>query len=148
MGRVGDISSDLPRKAGGRGVRPARISEKDTGHKSARPGRRARTTRTPSGSAPVASSENAEAFASVWEALGFYDGEAANLEARSALMMQIENIIRSHGWTQAQAAKQCRVTQPRMSELLRGHIDRFSLDALVNIAAALGRRVRIELDAA
>ncbi|MGH9904514.1 MAG: XRE family transcriptional regulator, partial [Pyrinomonadaceae bacterium] len=40
------------------------------------------------------------------------------------------------------------VTQPRMNDLLRGRVSRFSLDALVNIATAIGRRVRIELEAA
>ncbi len=50
--------------------------------------------------------------------------------------------------TQADAAKHCGVTQPRINDLLRGRISRFSLDALVNIAAALGKRVHIELEAA
>ena len=52
------------------------------------------------------------------------------------------------GWTQVEAASHCGVTQPRINDLLRGRISRFSLDALVNIAAALGRRVHVELEAA
>lgn len=51
------------------------------------------------------------------------------------------------GWTQVDAAQRCGVTQPRISDLLRGRISRFSLDALVNIAAALGRRVHVEIEA-
>ena len=46
------------------------------------------------------------------------------------------------------AAERCGVTQPRINELLRGRVSRFSLDALVNIATALGRRVRVEVEAA
>ena len=49
---------------------------------------------------------------------------------------------------QAEAAAQCGVTQPRMNDLLRGRVARFSLDALVNIATALGKRVRVAIEAA
>jgi predicted XRE-type DNA-binding protein len=63
-------------------------------------------------------------------------------------MRQVEAIVKSNGWTQTEAAKRCGVTQPRMNDLLRGRVSMFSLDALVNIATALGRRVRVELDAA
>jgi predicted XRE-type DNA-binding protein len=47
-----------------------------------------------------------------------------------------------------QAARHCGVTQPRINDLLRGRVSRFSLDALVNIALGVGRRVHIELEAA
>jgi predicted XRE-type DNA-binding protein len=89
-----------------------------------------------------------ERFANVWDALCDTPEEAANLTARSEMMMQITDIIKKGGWTQAEAARKCGVTQPRMNDLLRGRIDRFSLDALVNIATALGRKVRITLRAA
>ena len=87
-----------------------------------------------------------QVFANVWDALADSPAEAANLELRSGLMIRIEKIVRENGWTQADAAKRCGVTQPRMNDLLRGRISRFSLDALVNIASALGRRVRMSLD--
>jgi predicted XRE-type DNA-binding protein len=87
-------------------------------------------------------------FASVWDALADSPEEAANLTARSDLMFQIAGIVKKSGWTQTEAAKRCGVTQPRINELLRGRIDRFSLDALVNIATALGRKVRLEIEAA
>ena len=61
-------------------------------------------------------------------------------------MDEIEAIVKASGWTQKEAAKRCGVTQPRMNDLLRGRITRFSLDALVNIAAALGRKVRVSLE--
>lgn len=85
-------------------------------------------------------------FANVWDAIADTPEEAANLTLRSDLMDKIEGIIKENGWTQAEAAKHCGVTQPRINDLLRGRISRFSLDALVNIAAALGRKVRVSLE--
>jgi predicted XRE-type DNA-binding protein len=87
-------------------------------------------------------------FANVWDAIADSPEEAANLELRFRLMEKISAIIEQSGWTQAEAAKRCGVTQPRINDLLRGRISRFSLDALVNIAAALGRKVKIRLAAA
>ena len=87
-------------------------------------------------------------FASVWDALCDTPEEAANLTVRSDLMIQISGIIKKSGWTQTEAAKRCGVTQPRINDLLRGRIDRFSLDALVNLATALGRKVQLKLKAA
>lgn len=85
-------------------------------------------------------------FANVWDAIAETPEEAANLTLRSDLMDEIEAIIRANAWTQKEAAKRCGVTQPRINDLLRGRITRFSLDALVNIAAALGRKVRVSLE--
>jgi len=89
-----------------------------------------------------------EKFENVWDAIADSPEEAANLSARSDLMDQIEALIKRNGWTQAEAARRCGVSQPRINDLLRGRISRFSLDALVNIAAALGRKVKIQLAAA
>ena len=94
------------------------------------------------------SQETKQIFANVWDALADTPEEAANLTLRSNLMEQITQIVKEAGWTQAEAAKQCGVTQPRINDLLRGRIDRFSVDALVNIAAALGKRVTVSLEAA
>ena len=87
-----------------------------------------------------------ETFSSVWDALGDTQEEAANLRLRSALMRQIAEIVEGSGWTQAEAAERCGVTQPRINDLLRGRISRFSLDALVNIAAALGRKITVKVE--
>jgi len=87
-------------------------------------------------------------FDNVWDAIADSPEEAANLELRFKLMERIAGIIRHNGWTQAEAAKRCGLAQPRINDLLRGRIARFSLDALVNIAAALGRKVKIQLAAA
>ncbi len=89
-----------------------------------------------------------ETFASVWDAITDTPEEAANLRIRSELIDKISAMIEESGWTQAEAAHRCGVTQPRINDLLRGRISRFSLDALVNIAAALGRKVTVQLDAA
>jgi predicted XRE-type DNA-binding protein len=80
--------------------------------------------------------------------LGFSAKEAANLRARSELMIQMREIIRRNGWTQAAAAKRCGVSQPRINDLLRGKIDKFSLDALFNMTASLGLKVHLELKVA
>ena len=88
-----------------------------------------------------------ESFASVWDAIADTPVEAANLRLRSELMDKIAALVEEKGWTQVDAASRCGVTQPRMNDLVRGRISRFSLDALVNIAAALGRRVHVELEA-
>jgi len=89
-----------------------------------------------------------ERFASVWDALADTAEEAANLKVRAELMRKIAALVQDSGWTQAAAAEHCGITQPRINDLLRGRISRFSLDALVNIAFALGQQVHIELEAA
>ena len=89
-----------------------------------------------------------EIYASVWDALADTTEQAANLRARAELMQQIAAIVEESGWTQAEAAAQCGVTQPRMNDLLRGRVSRFSIDALVNIATAIGRTVRFDLQTA
>ena len=89
-----------------------------------------------------------ESFSNVWEALEDTPEQAANMEARSRLMMESARIIRKNGWKQVDAAYHCGVTQPRINDLLRGRIDRFSLDALVNMSARLGYSVHMELEPA
>jgi predicted XRE-type DNA-binding protein len=84
----------------------------------------------------------------VWDALADSPEQAANLRLRSELMQAIARAVTARGWTQAQAARQCAVSQPRINDLMRGRLSRFSLDALVNIAVSLGIDVRIELHAA
>ena len=89
-----------------------------------------------------------ERHASVWDAIADTPEQAANLRARAELMQQIAAIVKTAGWTQTEAARRCGVTQPRINDLLRGRVSRFSLDALVNIATAIGRRVHVALEAA
>jgi predicted XRE-type DNA-binding protein len=92
--------------------------------------------------------DTSQTFASVWEAIVDTPEEAANLRVRSELMDKMTALIEENAWTQTEAAQHCNVTQPRISDLLRGRISRFSLDALVNIASKLGKHVHGELEAA
>jgi predicted XRE-type DNA-binding protein len=89
-----------------------------------------------------------ERYESVWDALANTPPQAANLRARAELMREIAAVIKKSQWTQVKAAGHCVITQPRMNDLLRGRVSYFSLDALVNIATARGRRVKMELEAA
>lgn len=85
-----------------------------------------------------------QTFQSVFDAICDTLPEAANMRLRAEMMQHIEEVIQSNGWTQKQAAEQCGVTQPRVSDLLSGKIDKFSLDALVNINARLGQTASFE----
>ena len=71
-----------------------------------------------------------EGFASVWDAIEDTPAAAANLKLRSALMIALKEQIERQGWTQAEAARRFGVTQPRVSDLMRGKIDLFGLDML------------------
>ena len=77
-------------------------------------------------------------FASVWDAIENTPQEAASMRARSALMMNLAETIREQGMTQAQAAELFGVTQPRVSDLMRGKVNLFSLDTLIDMAATAG----------
>ena len=90
----------------------------------------------------------AQTFSSVFDALAHTPQEAANMRARAELAQALKALVQAQGWTQAEAAQRCGVTQPRMNDLLRGRISRFSLDALVNMAVSSGQRVRVALEAA
>jgi predicted XRE-type DNA-binding protein len=84
-------------------------------------------------------------FKSVWDALADAPEESANLRLRPALMQQIAGLLKDAGCTQAESTARCGVTQPRISDMLLGRIACFSLDAPVNIVAALGRRITVSL---
>lgn len=84
-------------------------------------------------------------FASVWDAIEDTPAEAENMKLRSELMIELKNHIVSTGMSQAQAARLFGVTQPRISDLLRGKVTLFGLDALVNMAAVAGLRVEMHV---
>lgn len=86
-----------------------------------------------------------ETFASVWDAIEDTPAEAENMKLRSTLMMALEHHIRTKGWTQADAARRLGVTQPRVSDLLRGKINLFALDTLVNMVVAAGLHVEVRV---
>lgn len=84
-----------------------------------------------------------QTFASVFDALCDTPAQAANMRLRAGLMMHIADTVRENGWTQKQAAMFCGLTRPRINDLLNGKIDKFSLDALVNINAGLGQCISL-----
>jgi predicted XRE-type DNA-binding protein len=81
----------------------------------------------------------------VFRDLGFTSEEAEHLKIRSDLMIQLQKLIAARGLRQAQAAKILGVTQPRVSDLLRGRIDLFSTDAIIDMLARFGVRVKVAL---
>ena len=86
-----------------------------------------------------------EAFDNVWDAIEDNRAVAENLKLRSLLMIALKNHIRREAWTQAEAAKLLGVTQPRISNLMRGKIGAFSLDLLVKMATTAGLRVSMNV---
>jgi predicted XRE-type DNA-binding protein len=89
-----------------------------------------------------------EALESVWDALEDTPAEAANMRLRSSLMIAISEAVAAWRVNQSEAASRLGVTQPRLNDLLRGRIDRFSLDALVELAARAGLAVHLEIKSA
>ena len=86
-----------------------------------------------------------EYFDNVWDAIEDTPAAAANMTVRSELMIAIEDTVKSWKITQAAAAKRLGLTQPRLNNLLRGRIDKFSLDALMNLASKAGLAVKVEV---
>src|SRR5215216_6389693 len=79
----------------------------------------------------------------VFRDLGFTKQESEHLLIRADLLIQVQKAIGSRRLKQAEAAKILRVTQPRVSDLLRGRIDLFSTDSLIDMLARLGIAVRL-----
>jgi predicted XRE-type DNA-binding protein len=86
-------------------------------------------------------------YGNVFDAIGGSAKQSANLTARAQVMRALQALVKDAGWTQAKAAERLGVSQPRMNDLLRGRLSKFSLDALVNLVSAAGRRVHVELEA-
>lgn len=84
-------------------------------------------------------------FASVWDAIEDTPEQAENMKLRSVLLTALQNHLTRAEMSQAQAAKLLGVTQPRVSDLMRGKIDLFGLDALVNMAAAAGLHIELRV---
>ena len=84
-------------------------------------------------------------FASVWDAIKDTPQEAENMKLRSALMTALKIHLAQTNMSQAQAAQLFGVTQPRTSDLMRGKINLFGLDALVNMASAAGLHVDMRI---
>ena len=83
----------------------------------------------------------------VFADLGFDEGEAVVLQMRAKLMNDLRDFIRSSGMSQTEAAKRLGITQSRVSDLMRGKWDKFSLEMLVSLEARLGRKVTLDFAA-
>lgn len=86
-----------------------------------------------------------EQFSNIWDAIENTPEEAENMRLRATLMTALKNYITHAKLNQSDAAKLFGVTQPRISDLMRGKIHLFAIDALVNMAAAAGMHVEIRL---
>jgi predicted XRE-type DNA-binding protein len=83
---------------------------------------------------------------SVWDDIADSPEEAENLKVRAALIRAIRARVNEIGWSQTTAAQNLGLTQPRLSDLSRGMISKFSLHALVDIASKLGIHAGVEVD--
>ncbi len=86
-----------------------------------------------------------ERYASVWDVIEADPGQAENMKLRSRLMMALRDHIAQEKLSQAAAAELMGVTQPRISDLVRGKVDLFSLDTLVNMLAAAGLHIELRV---
>ena len=89
-----------------------------------------------------------ETFSNVWDALEDDQAERETLKIKSRLMMDIEQRIKTQGLTQIKAARLLGVSQPRISDLVNGKLDRFTIDMLITMLAKLGLHVELVLKAA
>ncbi len=87
-----------------------------------------------------------QTFSSVWDAIEDTPQQAASMRAKSELMQALEQTIRQRGMTQQDAAALFGVTQPRISDLMRGKIGLFSLDALMDMASTAGLQPHIVIE--
>ncbi len=86
-----------------------------------------------------------QSYANVWDALEDTPAEAANMTLRSRLLIAIEQRVTEWKVTQAVAARRLGITQPRLNDLLRGKITKFSVDTLIELAAKAGLEVKVEI---
>lgn len=91
---------------------------------------------------------NVETFDSVFDALADTPAESANMTARADLLLAIRERVKVWNVTQEDAAARLGLTRPRLNDLMRGKLDKFSLDALVNVASAAGFKLHIALEEA
>lgn len=87
----------------------------------------------------------AEVFADVFDALADTPAEAANMKARADLLSVLIERVKSWDLTQEAAAERLAITRPRLNDLMRGKLGKFSLDALVNLAVAAGLTIEIKI---
>lgn len=84
-------------------------------------------------------------FNNVWDAIESDQVQATNLKLRSQLMMKVSEYVKQSGLTQAEAAKMLGTTQPRLNDVLKGRIEKCTVDRLVNMLAAVGYKVKMDI---
>jgi predicted XRE-type DNA-binding protein len=89
-----------------------------------------------------------QTFDNVWVALEKSEADAVNMNMKSELMTLIERVITRWDLSQAEAASRLGITRPRLNDLMRGKISKFSLDALTSIATRAGLSVKLSVKAA
>jgi predicted XRE-type DNA-binding protein len=87
-------------------------------------------------------------FANVWDAIEDSPEDAATMTMRSNVMIAITDQVRGWNTTQARAARRLGITQPRLNDLLKGKINKFSLDTLTTLATRAGLKVKIDVRSA
>ena len=87
-----------------------------------------------------------QVYARVWDAIEDSPAAAANMRARSEIMIALRTKIESWNVSQTEAALRLGVTQPRLNDLLRGRLNKFSLDALVILLQSAGMAIRLEIE--
>lgn len=86
-----------------------------------------------------------ETFDNVFEALGFEKEESQSLRIKSQLMLEIQNLVNKRGYSRRELEKKLDVPQPRVSELMTGKIDKFSLEKLVGFIDKIGGLVEVKV---
>ena len=86
-----------------------------------------------------------KAYDNVWDAIEGSPEAAASMEARATIMMTVQKVVRGWKLSQQAAAAKLGISQPRLNDLLRGKIDKFSLDALFDLASHAGLKVSVRL---
>ncbi len=86
-----------------------------------------------------------KSYQSVWDAIEDDPVEAANLKLRSQLMMEVSTYVKSTGLTQSEAAIKLGTTQPRLNDVLKGKIEKCTVDRLVNMLSTVGYKVNLSV---
>ena len=89
-----------------------------------------------------------EGSENVFKDVGFLEEEAECLMIRSRLMLEVDRFVKESGLTQREAAKKLGINQPRLNDLLKGKIQKFSIDALVKMLSRIGVHVDVSVRAA
>jgi predicted XRE-type DNA-binding protein len=139
---AGGIQSVVCREDQGRHLCAALFPEEDAENEQ---GGSERDRATLPGFIKGAGSMSKKRFANVWDAIEDTPAQAENMKLRSTLIMALKDHIARTGLSQSEAAKLLGVTQPRISDLMRGKIELFGLDTLVNMIGAAGLHVEMRI---